>query len=439
MLVVTSELTVASVTLPGLGAELDVGPAATAWVLLGYALPMAAIAIPAGRWADGADLRSAFTLSMIGVGLSGVLGALAPSFWVLLVSRVLQGMAGGLIVAVYMPIVISSVRTDQRGRAIGYIITIMTLGGMAGVPLGGLVAGMLSWRAVFLIKVPLVLVALWLGRRSVSGGTGPGLGLPRPSGALTREAALLGATITAVLLAFDQLGDRPLVACALVVAAAGSGAWWAWLPASRPVLRLVRGRAFAVTLTGLLCMSFTVGLIAFLVPYFVSDVLTGTPELTGTALLFFVAAVAPASLPAGALSDRYGTRAIALAGGVVSVAGMLTMLGLGPNASLADLAWRLALVGIGAGLFNPAINTAVLAATPGDMAGTAGGISMTVRMIATAMAPAAAALSWTTAGGGMPGFRAGVLVLTGIAFAGLLVLVMPVRQSSAAQSASPAV
>lgn len=73
---------------------------------------------------------------------------------------------------------------------------------------------MLSWRAVFLIKVPLVLVALWLGRRSVSGGTGPGRGLPRPSGALTREAALLGATITAVLLAFDQLGDRPVTGIA---------------------------------------------------------------------------------------------------------------------------------------------------------------------------------------------------------------------------------
>lgn len=117
MLVVTSEMTIAAVTLPGLGAELGVGPAATAWMLLAYALPMAAIAIPAGRWADSADVRSTFALSMIGVGLASVLGALAPTFWILLIARVLQGMAAGMIVAVYLPIVITSVREEQRGRA----------------------------------------------------------------------------------------------------------------------------------------------------------------------------------------------------------------------------------------------------------------------------------------------------------------------------------
>ncbi len=63
MLVVTSEMTIAAVTLPGLDAELGVGPAATEWVLLAYALPMAAIAVPAGRWTDGADVRSTFTVS----------------------------------------------------------------------------------------------------------------------------------------------------------------------------------------------------------------------------------------------------------------------------------------------------------------------------------------------------------------------------------------
>lgn len=206
MLVVTSEMTIAAVTLPGLGAEQGVGPAATAWMLLAYALPMAAIAIPAGRWADGADVRSTFAFSMIGVGLASVLGALAPTFWVLLIARVLQGMAAGMIVAVYLPIVITSVREEQRGRAMGYIITIMTLGGMAGVPLGGLVAGTFSWREVLLMKLPLLLVVLWLGYRTVPGGSGKGL--PWPSRPLVQEALLLGGSVTAVLLAFDQLAGR---------------------------------------------------------------------------------------------------------------------------------------------------------------------------------------------------------------------------------------
>ena len=432
MLVITSEMTITAVTLPGLGVDLGVGPAATAWVLLAYALPMAAIAIPAGRWAV---VRSAFALSMIGVGLASVLGAVAPSFWVLLISRVVQGLAAGMIVAVYMPIVTTSVRAAQRGRAIGSIITIMTLGGMVGVPLGGLVAGAFSWREVFLMKLPLLLVVLWVGYRTVPGGSGKGL--PWPSRPLVHEALLVGGAVTAVLLAFDQVDGRPAVAGGFAVAAMVLATWWARLASSRPVIALVSHRAFAVTLIALLAMSLTMGLIVFLLPFFVSDVLAGTPQMTGIALLFFVGAVAPVSPLAGVLSDRYGPTAIARAGAAVSVAGMLSMLTLGPGAGLADLAWRLALLGIGAGLFNAPINTAILASTPDGMAGTAGGIGMTVRTIAMTVGPAVAALSWTVAGGGTAGFRAGILVLTAAALAGLLTLLAPARRPAGAGVVAP--
>jgi len=137
------------------------------------------------------------------------------------------------------------------------------------------------------------------------------------------------------------------------------------------------------------------------------------------------------------LSDRHGTRVIAAAGSAVTVAGMLTMLTLGPDASLADLAWRLALAGAGAGLFNALINAAILAATPEGMVGTAGGIGMTVRTIAMTVGPAVAALSWTVAGGGVTGFRAGVLVLTVLAFAGLLTLLVPAGQDATARADRP--
>src|SRR5919108_3470517 len=85
MLVVTSEMTIPAVTLPGIGADFTVSPSATAWVLLAYALPMAALAIPAGRWADGADVRAAFALSMIGIAFASVLVGLAPTFWLVVV------------------------------------------------------------------------------------------------------------------------------------------------------------------------------------------------------------------------------------------------------------------------------------------------------------------------------------------------------------------
>jgi DHA2 family multidrug resistance protein-like MFS transporter len=424
MLVVTSEMTIPAVTLPGIGADLAVSPSATAWVLLAYALPMAALAIPAGRWADGADVRAAFALSMVGIAVASVLVGLAPTFWLVVGGRLLQGAAGALIVAVYMPIITTSVLPAQRGRAIGFVITIMTVGAMAGVPLGGLIADVWGWRAVFLVKLPVVVAVLWVGLRTIT--PIPGRGLPRPGAALLREALLLGGAVAVLLLAFEEVDGRPLVAAALTAAAVGLAVWWARLAASRPVLTLVRNRSFGVTLLSLLAITFTGGLVAFLLPYFVSDVLRAGPNVTGVAMLFFVGAIAPLSAAAGALADRLGNRVVAIVGSAVSLVAMLLMLTLDGDAGLVDMAWRLAVLGVGAALFNPAVNAAMLAAAPAGSEGVAGGVGMTVRTIAMTVAPAASALAWTLAGGGIAGFRSGIVMITVAVAVGLLVLLVPV-------------
>jgi MFS family permease len=426
MLVVTSEMTIAAVTLPGIGADLAVSPSATAWVLLAYALPMAALAIPAGRWADGADVRAAFALSMVGIMVASLLVGVAPTFWLVVAGRLLQGAAGALIVAVYMPIITTSVVREQRGRAIGFVITIMTVGAMAGVPLGGFIADAWGWRAVFLVKLPVVVAVLWVGLRTIT--RIPHRGLPRPGVALVREALLLGGAVAVLLLAFEEVDVRPLVAAALAMSAIGLAVWWSRLSASGPVLELVRNPAYGIALLSLLAVTFTGGLVAFLLPYFVSDVLRAGPDVTGVALLFFVGAMAPLSAAAGALADRFGNRAMAIAGSAVSLVAMFLMLTLDADASLVDMAWRLSVLGVGAALYNPAINAAMLAAAPAGSEGVAGGAGMTVRTIAMTVAPAATALAWTVTGGGVPGFRSGVVMITAAVAVGLLVLLVPVRR-----------
>lgn len=426
MLVVTSEMTMAAVTLPGIGADLAVSPSATAWVLLAYALPMGAVAIPAGRWADGADVRAAFVLAMVAIAGTSVLVSIAPVFWLVVVGRLLQGAAGALIIAVYMPIITTSVLREQRGRAIGFVITIMTVGAMAAVPLAGFVADAFGWREVFLMKLPLVAAVLWVGLRSVA--RIPGRGLPRPGAALVREALLLGGAVATVLLAFEEFDARPFLAAGLVVAAVVLAAWWSRLAASRPVLVLVRTPAFGIPLLSLMATTFTGGVISFLLPYYVADVLHAGADLTGLALLFFVGAMAPVSAVAGALADRFGTRPVAIIGSAVGLAGMASMLTLDTGSGLVDMAWRIVVLGIGAALFNPAINAAMLAGAVVGSEGVAGGVGMTGRTIAMTVGPAVSALAWTIAGGGVAGFRAGIVVLSAVAVVGLLVLLVPVRR-----------
>lgn len=426
MLVVTSEMTIVSVTLPGIGADLGVTPAATAWVLLAYALPLGAMAVPAGRWADRAGVRPALLVGLAGVAVASVLGALAPTFPLLLGTRVLQGLAGGIVIAVYMPLLLLTVRAAQRGRAIGYIITIMTLGGTAGVPIGGLVAGALGWREVLLLKLPLVVAAIWTALRTVPAGGR----LPWPDRGLVGEAVLLGGAVTALLLALDRVAAAPALAAGLALTAAVLLVGWGRLAPARPVLALARRPEVATMLVALFAVTVSMGLMAFGVPYLVADVLGRSPEFTGVALLFLVGAIAPVSALAGSLSDRLGTRAVALAGAGVALTGVLTMLTLGPDAGLPELAWRLALLGVGLGLFNPPLNAAVLAAAPPGMAATAGGVAMTVRTLAMTGGPAVAALAWTVADGGLAGFRAGVVALAAVAAVGVVALALPARSAA---------
>ncbi|MEV0677869.1 MFS transporter [Actinosynnema sp. NPDC050436] len=410
MLAVTSEMTVAAVALPGTGAELDVGPSATAWVLLAYTLPMAAVAIPAGRWVDRTDVRRAFLLATTGVGLASALTALAPAFWVLLLGRVLQGLAASLVVAGYLPVVVAAVAPHRRGRAVGYVMTIMTVGGMAGAPLGGLVAGAFGWRAVFLLKVPLLVVVVVLVLRSVRGD---GRGLPFPDRGLWLEAVLLGGAVTAVLLAFE---DRPWVALVAVALAV----LWARLPGSRPVLEMVRHGRFARPLVALLVFAALGGLMFFLVPYYVTDVLGGGPEDVGVALLVFVGGVGALSAVAGTLADRYGPGLLALVGAAVTVVGMLVLLL--PVDDMGGLCWRLAVLGVGQGLFNAAINTLLMSVAPAGAEGAVGGLSSTARMLGATVGPAVAALAADLAGNGVTGFRVGVAVLTALAASGTAAL-----------------
>ncbi|GIG64483.1 MFS transporter [Phytomonospora endophytica] len=419
MVVVTSDLMLAAVALPSIGTDLSVGPAATAWVLLGYALPMSAAAIPAGRWADRADIRKVFLLSMFGVGAASVLVAVAPTFWFLIAARFVQGLAGSLVLSVYMPIVAAAVSPDRRGRAIGYIITVMTIGSMVGAPLGGLAVGAFGWRGLFLLKLPVVAAALWLGWRAIPGN---GKGLPVPDRVLIRDAVVMGGAVAAILLAFDRISEQPVLSAVLGAVAVVLAAGWLRLRSSAPLVAVVRRRTIGMALLGLFLMSFSIGLISFLLPYFVVDEMRLSPAMTGVALLFLSGAMAPVAPIAGKLADTFGAYKVAVAGAVVSVATLATMLTIDADSGLFGLIWRLVLIGIGSALFNGPINTALMAATPADAIGSAGGAFATVRTLASTVGPAVTALAWTVGGGGMTGFTIGVTTLVVVYVAGTVAL-----------------
>ncbi len=272
-----------------------------------------------------------------------------------------------------------------------YHATIMMVGSIAVAPLGGWLADAYGWRAVLWVKAPLLLAAAVLGLVAVPSRAG---GAPSPEHAgraLAGDVLLVGTAVTAALLAIEQIARRPLWAAALALLALAMGAGWTRSRTSRPVLALVRRGQLGWPTLALMFNSSVVGLITFSLPFFISDVMHRGPQLLSTALVFFIAASAVITPLAGLLADRFRPLPVATLGGATTVAGLLPMLTLAANASLFDLAWRMAILGAGMALFNSPIMTAILDATPEHHTGTTGGITNLARTLGTALGPA---LAW---------------------------------------------
>lgn len=421
VVLVALDMTIVAVALPALGEEFGAPPAAAQWVLLGYFLPLVALSIPAGRWLDRAGTGLAFQVAVAGLGLASVLAALAPSLPALVAARVGQGVFGSVISVIAFPVVAAVVRPQHRGRAISIILTLIPLSSVVGPVLGGALTELYGWRAVFVINVPIVVLAALLGRCSLP--RGDRAGSLRPDLRSIREAVLLGVAAIAV---FDALGlvagdGGVLLPALLGVFGIGAVVWWARLPEASPVLRLLRSRELVPPLVGLPLMTTVVGAINFLVPYFVITALVPSPQLAGLALAAIGAAMALGSPLAGVLADRIGPRPLTLAGAGVTLLGVCALLGVDGQSSAVQLAWPLAVIGLGQGLYAGPNSLQVLAATPPELAATAGGITSVLRTFGFSLGPALAALTWVLAGGGAAGFGTGVAVLIGTAAAAFAV------------------
>ncbi|EST38796.1 hypothetical protein N566_05460 [Streptomycetaceae bacterium MP113-05] len=302
----------------------------------------------------------------------------------------------------------------------------MMLGSVAIAPVGGWIADDYGWRAVFLVRVPLLLLAAVLGRLTVPSTPARPRGprLPRPDRPLIVDVLLIGTTVTAGLLALEHSGERAALAIGLAALAVGLGVYWARRPASRVYTDLVRRRVLGLPALALLCNASLVGLLSFSLPFFISDVLQRSPEMLGTAIACFVAAGTLFSLVAGILADRYRALPVATAGAVLIVLALLPFLTLDAQAGVSDLAWRMFLLGAAMPLFNSPNVTAILSATPGGRAGSTGGITNLARTLGNTIGPAVAALAWTASAGGLPGYRAGVLAMMTLCLAAVVALLV---------------
>lgn len=135
------------------------------YVTSAYLATLAAFLVLAGALGDFYGRRRMFVIGLLGFGLTSVLCGFAPNLELLVVGRILQGIAGALLVPGSLAIITSTFEGASRARAFGLWAAVTAGLTTFGPPIGGIAVDTLGWRALFLVNAPLVIVAAWLARR----------------------------------------------------------------------------------------------------------------------------------------------------------------------------------------------------------------------------------------------------------------------------------
>ena len=172
--VVFLDATIVNVALPSIGRELNAGLAGQQWVVEAYMLTMVSLLLVGGSLGDQFGRRRLFVIGLVAFGATSILCALAPSEEFLVGARALQGIAGALLVPGSLAIVASTFAGEERGKAVGTWTAwtgIATVFGPAG---GGALVGLISWRAIFWVNIPLIAVTVTLALRAIEESSDPG-------------------------------------------------------------------------------------------------------------------------------------------------------------------------------------------------------------------------------------------------------------------------
>jgi EmrB/QacA subfamily drug resistance transporter len=344
--IVFLDSTVVNVALPRIGRDLHSSFLGVlegqSYVYNGYLLTLSALLILAGALNDFYGRRRMFSLGLIGFGVTSALCGVAPTMETLIVFRVLQGVAGALLVPGSLALITATFEGEERGRAFGIWAGASAATTIIGPFVGGILVDGISWRAVFLINLPLVALALWATLRHVQESRDV---------QATGRFDWLGALVVALAvggLAFGTIYGEQREwkdAVGFVAVAVGVVATIAlpFLMARRPnplvPLYLFRSRNFSVTNVSTFLIYGALYVSAYYAPIFQQGTLGYTAAAAGLAMIPGTLFLVFFSERFGKLAGRYGPRWFMAIGPAIMGCGILWLLRLPVNSQ----AWRLEL------------------------------------------------------------------------------------------------
>src|SRR5918998_2822953 len=317
--------TVVNVALPEIQARLGATAVDAQWIVESYALFLAALILVGGSLGDHYGRKRIFSLGIVLFAAASVWCGLAGSPEQLIVARAVQGVGGALLVPGSLAIISASFDEDRRGRAIGTWSGVSGITAAIGPVAGGDLVENISWRAAFLINVPLAIIGLWLVFRHVPESREPDARKPDIPGAVLATLGLGGVVFGLIESQSNGFAD-PLVLASLALGAAAVAAFVLVERRSHePMmpLGLFRSRNFSGANLLTLFLYAGLGGALYFLPFNLIQVHGYSATAAGSAFLPFIVITFVMSRWAGGLVTRYGAKLPLMIGPTIAAGGFL--------------------------------------------------------------------------------------------------------------------
>jgi EmrB/QacA subfamily drug resistance transporter len=386
MLLSSLGTSIANVALPTLAEAFSVSFQHVQWVVLAYLLASTTLIVSVGRLGDLAGRRRLLLAGIFLFTVASVLCGVAPSLWLLIVGRAVQGFGAAIMMALTMAFVGETVPKAQTGSAMGLLGTMSAIGTALGPSLGGVLTAGLGWRAIFFINVPLGILTLLLAQRFLPADDAR-IGAKRPHARTKLERTgfdsagtlLLAFTLAAYALAMTigRGSFGPLNLALLVTAVVGVGLFTLTEKnAAAPLIQLAlfrhpilsAGFAMSALVTTVVMATLVVG------PFYLSGALALDAAQVGLVMSTGPSVAAITGVVAGRMVDRFGAQRMTIAGLIGMVAGSTILPLLPTQFGVAGYIAPLIVITAGYALFQAANNTAVMTNSGPDQRGVVSGL-----------------------------------------------------------------
>ncbi|PKO33722.1 MAG: MFS transporter [Betaproteobacteria bacterium HGW-Betaproteobacteria-7] len=368
---------IANVALPSLAEAFNASFQAVQWVVIAYLLAITTLIVSTGRLGDIVGRRRLLLVGIFLFTLASLLCALAPTLWLLIAARALQGLGAAMMMALTMAFVGETVAKEKTGSAIGLLGTMSAIGTALGPSLGGVLIAGLGWPAIFFINLPLGVLALFLAHRFLP--VDQRKAKAERAGFDTTGTLLLALTLAAYALAMTTgRGMFGQLNMALLLAAFIGAALFMFAEAriTSPLVQMAMFRQPELSASLATSALVATVMMATLVvgPFYLSRSLGLDAAMVGFVLSVGPAVAALTAVPAGRLADRLGTQRVTTVGLLGMATGAITLSVLPTMFGIPGYLVPLVVITASYAFFQTANNTAVMTGVSPEQRGAISGM-----------------------------------------------------------------